>query len=541
MSKYAEFARQLWDAASNSPLAEGDVPPAHAGDGAPNIPCCGPEFWMYVALCVGLVVFSAIMAGLTVALMSLDSMNIAIIEASGTDRERKFAKSISPILKNRHLLLVTLLIGNATAMESLPIFLDRLVSPSMAIVLSVTMVLIFGEIFPQAIFSHYRLPIGAYLSGLVWVLELVLSPVAWPIAKLLDWALGPDHPTVYRRAELKELTRRHLMTLDGQGTLSHDEVKIMSGVLDMANKEAKDAMLDVDRFFMLDCDATLDGECMQAIMASGHSRIPVYVGGRQNVVGILIVKNIILVDPNSQTKVRDVSKFAIRRIPRVSKRLPLFELLHFFGQGRSHLALVCDDEGAGAEGGRPTYQPLEWSPIVGVISMEDVIEELIQDEILDETDLSADVAANLATKFMTKNKRQKACANTTIGDGRPPRGERSPDATSQAELGGDKRSRLHHDMQQESGEAEAAVAWRTIALTSLLREKSSAALALAQASPAASGGGEATAPSRLTPLGRMAQMRGPARTGRQAAAGQQLSAPLLPESPEAPTQLDQAL
>ena len=176
------------------------------------------------------------------------------------------------------------------------------------------------------------------------------------------------------------------MTLDGHGTLSHDEVKIMSGVLDMANKEAKDAMLDVDRFFMLDCDATLDGECMQAIMASGHSRIPVYVGGRQNVVGILIVKNIILVDPNSQTKVRDVSKFAIRRIPRVSKRLPLFELLHFFGQGRSHLALVCDDEGAGAEGGRPTYQPLEWSPIVGVISMEDVIEELIQDEIVDETD-----------------------------------------------------------------------------------------------------------------------------------------------------------
>ena len=92
MSKYAELARQLWDAASNSPLAEGDVPPAHAGDGAPNIPCCGPEFWMYVALCVGVVVFSAIMAGLTVALMSLDSMNIAIIEASGTDRERKYAK-----------------------------------------------------------------------------------------------------------------------------------------------------------------------------------------------------------------------------------------------------------------------------------------------------------------------------------------------------------------------------------------------------------------------------------------------------------------
>lgn len=116
---------------------------------------CGLEFWIYIALCVGLVGFAAIMAGLTVALMSLgqsfrhfvahpcvagmqvkftilrtrgraslplarrraccaDSMNIAIIEASGTDHERKLAKAISPVLKNRHLLLVTLLIGNAT-------------------------------------------------------------------------------------------------------------------------------------------------------------------------------------------------------------------------------------------------------------------------------------------------------------------------------------------------------------------------------------------------------------------------------------------
>jgi len=277
MSKYGEMVRQL-AASALSPIPP--PTPDHGNDsggGAENVPCCGVEFWMYVALCVCLIAFAAVMAGLTVALMSLDSMNIAIIEASGTDRERKFAKAISPILKNRHMLLVTLLIGNATAMEALPIFLDRLVSPYMAIILSVTMVLIFGEILPQAIFSHYRLPIGAYLSGFVWVLEILFSPIAWPVAKLLDYFLGADHPTVYRRAELKELTKRHLMTLDGHGTLSHDEVKIMSGVLDMANKVAMDAACDIADFFMLDIEAVLDVHCMQAIMASGHSRIPVYV------------------------------------------------------------------------------------------------------------------------------------------------------------------------------------------------------------------------------------------------------------------------
>ena len=53
---------------------------------------------------------------------------------------------------------------------------------------------------------------------------------------------------------------------------------------------------------MLECDAVLDIECMHSIITSGHSRIPVYIGNNQNVVGVLIVKNIILVDPLSGTR-----------------------------------------------------------------------------------------------------------------------------------------------------------------------------------------------------------------------------------------------
>ena len=54
-------------------------------------------------------------------------------------------KRILPLVKRHHLLLVTLLIGNALAMEALPIFLDRIVHPALAILLSVTAVLFFGE------------------------------------------------------------------------------------------------------------------------------------------------------------------------------------------------------------------------------------------------------------------------------------------------------------------------------------------------------------------------------------------------------------
>lgn len=382
-------------------------------------------------------------------------------------------------------------------MEALPIFLDRLVTPYMAIILSVSMVLIFGEILPQAIFAHYRLPIGAYLSGFVWVLEVVLCPVAWPIAKLLDHFLGDDHPTVYRRAELKELTKRHVMTTDGQGTLSQDEVQIMSGVLDMATKQAKDAMHAIDAFFMLECDVVLDDECMRAIMASGHSRIPVYVGDRQNIVGLLIVKNIILVDPASNTRLRDVSSFAVRRIERVSAQLPLFELLHYFGQGRSHLALVC---------GEPEHvgMPLDACPVVGVISMEDVIEELIQEEILDESDMSADVCANLASKFITNSKRDLRAA-----------GEQEAGVDMQAGSGGGRgrRALSRNPSVGVGGELGAAGGWRTIALTNLLHERKAATVAGSGGGGGASAVGGAAAVA--TPLGLTAGAMAASRSSRE--------------------------
>ncbi|KAI3520154.1 hypothetical protein L1887_09391 [Cichorium endivia] len=56
------------------------------------------------------------------------------------------ADKIYPVVKNQHLLLCTLLIGNALAMESLPIFLGKLIPPSAAVLLSVTLILMFGEV-----------------------------------------------------------------------------------------------------------------------------------------------------------------------------------------------------------------------------------------------------------------------------------------------------------------------------------------------------------------------------------------------------------
>jgi metal transporter CNNM len=92
------------------------------------------------------------MAGLTLGLMSLGLVDLEVLIKSGRPQDRINAGKIFPVVKNQHLLLCTLLIGNSMAMEALPIFLDKIVPPWLAILLSVTLILVFGEVL-------YLLPI----------------------------------------------------------------------------------------------------------------------------------------------------------------------------------------------------------------------------------------------------------------------------------------------------------------------------------------------------------------------------------------------
>ena len=107
-------------------------------------------FWVYLLGSVFLILFGGLMSGLTVGLMSLDVTTLSVIAATSENKkERENARKIIPLLRKQHLLLVTLLLSNAMAMETLPLLLDRIVSAVVAIVVSVTAVLFFGEIIPQ--------------------------------------------------------------------------------------------------------------------------------------------------------------------------------------------------------------------------------------------------------------------------------------------------------------------------------------------------------------------------------------------------------
>ncbi|XVE64289.1 hypothetical protein DITRI_Ditri07aG0088900 [Diplodiscus trichospermus] len=309
---------------------------------ANDVPCCESMFWVYLVVCVALVSFAGLMSGLTLGLMSLSLVDLEVVIKAGEPQDRKNAEKILPIVKNQHLLLCTLLIGNALAMEALPIFLDSLLSEWCAILISVTLILAFGEIIPQAVCSRYGLSVGAKLSVLVRFIVIVLYPLAYPISKLLDLLLGKRHSALLRRAELKTLVDMLGNEAGKGGELTHDETTIISGALDMTQKTAKDAMTPLSNVFSLDINSKLDEKTMGLIISKGHSRIPIYSGSTANIIGLILVKNLIKCRLENETPIRDLT---IRSIPRVHDRLPLYDILNLFQEGHSHMAVVVKCKG----------------------------------------------------------------------------------------------------------------------------------------------------------------------------------------------------
>jgi len=228
------------------------------------------------------------MSGLTLGLMSLDRMDLEILMQSGTDRQKKHAGRILPLLDYHHWLLVTLLLCNSAAMEALPLFLDKLVSEYIAIIISVTAVLLFGEIIPQSICCRFGMAVGSKTAWLVRVLMWLTLPISWPIGKVLDLMFGSEAAQKYQRHELKELVNQH--GLLNEGPLTADECSVIMGAIDLQTKTVSDCMTPIGGVFMVDVQDVIDKNFIDKVNLDGHSRVPVFQGNRNHVVGLLYVK-----------------------------------------------------------------------------------------------------------------------------------------------------------------------------------------------------------------------------------------------------------
>jgi metal transporter CNNM len=155
-----------------------------------------PMWASYMVIAV-LIMLSGLFSGLTLGLLSLDMNGLKIIIESNDAKEAALARTIEPIRKNGNLLLCTLLLGNVAVNALLSILMANLTSGLVGFLLSTIIIVIFGEIVPQASCSRYPLQIGAFSVPLVKVFLVLLCVVTYPLASILDWALGQELGTIY--------------------------------------------------------------------------------------------------------------------------------------------------------------------------------------------------------------------------------------------------------------------------------------------------------------------------------------------------------
>jgi len=228
------------------------------------------------------------------------------------------------------------------------------------------------RIIPQAVCARYGLSIGARCSVFVLSLMYLFAPVAWPIAKLLDYILGAGEENTYKKAELKSFLQFHR---HGEEPLRDDEISILNGVLELNTKTVVEIMTSMKDVVTLSADTIMDHAMVDKILMSGYSRFPVHEPGNPtSFIGMLLIKKLLVYDPSDE---QPVSSFSLSILPEADPDINCFQALDYFQTGRAHLLLISKSPG----------KPFG---AIGVVTLEDIIEEIIAEEIVDEFDLYED-------------------------------------------------------------------------------------------------------------------------------------------------------
>lgn len=309
-----------------------------------------------------LVGFSAVCSGLNIALMSLELADL-IRKAKIGNRD---AKRVLPLRKNSHLSLAAILFTNVGAVSASSLVLEHHLNGLLAGVLSTLLIVVFGEVLPQAYFASRALHICAQFAPLLRVMIILTYPVAKPLQLLLDALFGKqDHSRLQTRRELGVLISEHIGSDESE--LDEDEVEIVRGALQLSEKRVRDITTPLREVFWLLPDTLIDARVIDEIKDRGWSRIPVFNKQHTTCYGLLLMKD--LVDINFDDEPVLVSDMPLYPTQLVGNMTALDTLFRRFIRGGSHLIPVEKDD-----------------RIVGVVTIEDLLEEIVGHEIEDETD-----------------------------------------------------------------------------------------------------------------------------------------------------------
>jgi|TARA_Y100000294_G_scaffold116126_1_gene107741 metal transporter CNNM len=309
-----------------------------------------------------LVLFSGIFSGLTLGFFSLDLAGLERKVRMGN----KDAAKVYPIRKKGNLLLCTLLLGNVAVNSAMAVFLGSIATGVAAGLISTSLIVVFGEIIPQAAFSRHALTVGSKMAWFVRVIIVLLYPVTYPISWILDKVLGEEIPTIWGKKELKEIIKQ---SEDSKQTLiDQDEERIMLGALDFSNKTVLDVMVPREDVFTLESDQIVHQDMVNEIKKSTFSRIPVMDSDKKTTSGLLVTKDLLGYSVSEELTVSELMSgdgFIV-----LDEKAKLDDAMNQFISSKTIFGIVTDGGGL----------------FTGVLALEDIIEQIMQRKILDEDD-----------------------------------------------------------------------------------------------------------------------------------------------------------
>lgn len=275
------------------------------------------------------------------------------------------AKKVLPLRQSTHLTLAAILLTNVAAVSATSIVLESVLLGLVAGIVTTILMVIFGEILPQAVFSRNALAYCARFAPVMRLMIILTYPVSKPLQLLLDKLFTRQESQLHTRHELGIIIAEHLG--HDKSELDEDEVEIIRGALQLSEKQVRDIMLPIDSVFWMKPNTKLTAAKLQEIKQIGRSRIPIFNTKLTRCNGVLLMKDLVNIDFDE--KPYYVSDLPLHPVQMVGSRTALDTMLRKFISTSTHLIPIVKED-----------------HIVGIVTIEDLIEEIVGHEIHDEID-----------------------------------------------------------------------------------------------------------------------------------------------------------
>lgn len=327
-----------------------------------------PGAGMYITLIL-LLVFSAFFSATETAVSSVNRIRLKTRADKGDKKAQLAMKNTEDYDKTLSAILIGNNVVNLSAASLSTVVCTALLGESGAAIATVGMtilVLIFGEILPKSYAKDHSEKLALSVAWPLAALKTVLTPLIWVFVQIKRLLTGRKNNELNVQPSVTEEELKTILdTVEEEGVLHSQETDIMQSAIDFDNTTVQEILVPRVDMAAVPITATPE-EVIRLCVDGGYSRVPVYEGNTDNIIGAVYAKDLL----KCLAKGTDIKlKKLLREVLYVYRTKKISQLLAEFRREKQHIAIVTDDYGG----------------TVGLVTLEDVLEELVG-EIWDETD-----------------------------------------------------------------------------------------------------------------------------------------------------------